>query len=327
MTLFARLSAAVAALAILTSPAAVDAQTYPNKTVRVVTLTTVGGSLDLLARTIAQNLSEQMGQQFIVEAKLGAGGNVGAAEIARSAPDGYTIGMITISTHGINPSLYAEKMPFNSLNDFDFLAVGAVVKNIVVANPKVPAKTMQELVAYGRANPGKLNFGSAGIGTSQHLAGEMFSMMANIKMTHVPYRGAAAAVPDLLAGDIQLMFVSITDAIGHVQAGRLNALGITTKDRSGVLPNVPTVAEQGFPDYDVAAWFGMAAPRNLPPEILNRLNREIYAALAKPEVKQRLADVGLDTQPPMNPAQLREFVRKEIEKWTPVVKASGAKVD
>jgi tripartite-type tricarboxylate transporter receptor subunit TctC len=276
------LSAATVIAALIGAPAA--AQTYPNKPVRVITLTTVGGSLDLLARTISQGLSEKMGQQFIVEAKLGAGGNVGAAEIARSAPDGYTIGMITISTHGINPSLYGAKMPLNSLEDFEFLALGAVVKNVVVVNPKVPANSMQELAAYARANPGKLNFGSAGIGTSQHLAGEMFKMMAKVDMTHVPYKGAAQAVPDLIAGEIQVMFVSQTDAIGHVQQGRLKALGITTLDRSSVLPNVPTVASQGFPTYDVAAWFGMAAPRKVPAEIVNRLNREIYAVLAQPAV-------------------------------------------
>jgi tripartite-type tricarboxylate transporter receptor subunit TctC len=318
-------TAALAALLIAT-PLLATAQTYPTKPVRVITLTTVGGSLDLLARTIAQNLSEQMGQQFIVEAKLGAGGNVGATEIARAIPDGYTIGMITISTHGINPSLYA-KMPFDSLNDFDFLAVGAVVKNVVVVNPKVPANNIRELVAYARANPGKLNFGSAGTGTSQHLAGEMFKLMTKTEMTHVPYKGAAAAIPDLVAGEIQLMFVSLTDALGQVQAGRIRAIAVTTLDRSPVLPDLPTVAEQGYPDYDVAAWFGMAAPRNLPKDVLTKLNREIYAALAKPDVKKRLADVGLDTQPPITPDQMREFVRKEIAKWAPVVKASGATAD
>ena len=194
------------------------AQSYPTRPVRVITLTAAGGSLDIMARTLAQSLSESTGQQFYVENKVGAGGNLGVSELGRSAPDGYTIGMITVSTHGINPSLYGSKLPFDALNDFEFLAVAAELKNVVVVNPKVPANTMQELVRYARDNPGKINFGSAGVGTSQHMAGELFKHLAKIDINHVAYKGAAQAAPDLVSGEIQLMFSSIPDMLGFIQA-------------------------------------------------------------------------------------------------------------
>ena len=189
------------------------AQGYPARPVRVITLTAAGGSLDIMARTLAQSLTETMGQQFYVENKLGAGGNIGVAELGRSAPDGYTIGMITVSTHGINPSLYGSKLPFDALNDFEILAIAAELKNVVVVNPKVPATNMQELVRYAKDNPGKINFGSAGVGTSQHMAGELFKHRAKIDINHIAYKGAAQAAPDLVSGEIQLMFSSIPDML------------------------------------------------------------------------------------------------------------------
>ena len=305
---------ALALIGLIAAPSAL-AQSYPTRPVRIITLTAAGGSLDIMARTLAQSLSESMGQQFYVENKVGAGGNLGVSELGRSAPDGYTIGMITVSTHGINPSLYGSKIPFDALNDFEFLAIAAELKNVVVVNPKVPVKTMQELVRYARDNPGKINFGSAGVGTSQHMAGELFKHLAKIDISHVAYKGAAQAAPDLVSGEIQLMFSSIPDMLGFIQSDKLRAIGISTKNRSPVLPDVVPVAEQGFPDFDVKAWFGLAAPKGTPPDIVASLNRQINAALAKPDVKDRLAKMGMDTAEPVTPAQARDFVRREIDQW------------
>jgi tripartite-type tricarboxylate transporter receptor subunit TctC len=314
--------ATLAVLGVLAAESAL-AQSYPSRPVRIITLTAPGGSLDIMARTLAQSLSEAMGQQFYVENKVGAGGNTGVAELGRSAADGYTIGMITVSTHGINPSLFGSKLPFDALNDFEFLAIAAELKNVVVVNPKVPATTMQELVSYAKANPGKISFGSAGVGTSQHMAGELFKYLAKIDISHVPYRGAAQAAPDLVAGEIQLMFSSIPDVLGFIQSDKLRAIGISTKTRSTVLPNAVPVAEQGFPDFDVKAWFGLAVPKGTPPDLVATLNRQIVAALAKPDVKDRLAKMGMDTAEPMTSAQTRDFVRREIDQWATVVKAAN----
>ncbi len=312
---------ALALIGHIAAPSAM-AQGYPARPVRIVTLTAAGGSLDIMARTLAQSLSESMGQQFYVENKVGAGGNLGVSELARSAPDGYTIGMITVSTHGINPSLYGSKLPFDALNDFEFLGVAAELKNVVVVNPKVPAMTMQELVRYAKDNPGKISFGSAGVGTSQHMAGELFKYLAKIDINHVAYKGAAQAAPDLVSGEIQLMFSSIPDMLGFIQSNKLRAIGISSKNRSPVLPEVVPVAEQGFPDFDVKAWFGLAAPKGTLPDIVAALNRHINAALAKPDVKDRLAKMGMDTAEPVTPAQTRDFVRREIDQWAVVVKAA-----
>lgn len=320
------ISTFIALATMVLAASSVCAQSYPSRSVRVITLTAAGGALDIMARTLAQSLSESMGQQFYVENKLGAGGNLGVAELGRSAPDGYTIGMITVSTHGINPSLFGSKLPFDALNDFEFLGIAAELKNVVVINPKVPANNMQELVRYAKDNPGKINFGSAGVGTSQHMAGELFKQRAGIEINHVPYKGAAQAAPDLVSGQIQLMFSSIPDMLGFIQGGQLRAIGVTSKNRSPVLPDVVPVAEQGFPGFDVKAWFGLAAPKGTPPEIVAALNRQINAALVKPNVKDRLAKIGLDVSEPMTSAQTRDFVRHEIEQWGAVVKAANIKL-
>ena len=231
--------------------------------------------------------------------------------------------MITVSTHGINPGLLGSKLPFDALKDFELLAVAAELKNAVVVNPKVPAKNMQELVRYAKDNPGKVSFGSAGIGTSQHMAGELFKHQARIDISHVPYRGAAQAAPDLVAGEIQLMFSSIPDVLGFIQSEKLRGIGISTKARSPVLPDLVPVAEQGFPDFDVKAWFGLAAPKGTPPETVAYLNRQINAALAKPDVRDRLSKIGMDPSAPLTPDQTRDFVRREIDQWTTVVKAAN----
>lgn len=230
--------------------------------------------------------------------------------------------MITVSTQGINPSLYGSKLPYDALNDFEFLAIAAELKNVVVVNPKIPATNIQELVRYAKDNPGKINFGSAGVGTSQHLSGELFKQLAKVDINHVAYRGAAQAVPDLVSGEIQLMFSSMPDALAFIRTGQLRAIGVTTKERSSVLPDVAPVAEQGFPEFDVKGWFGLAAPKGTPPDIVATLNRQINAVLTRSDVKERLAKIGFDVSTPMTSAQTRDFVRREIERWSAVVAAA-----
>ena len=300
---------------------------FPSKPIRIITLTAAGGSLDLIARSVGQKLSEQMGQSVLVENRLGAGGNVGAEALAKAAPDGYTIGMITVSTHGINPSLYGARLPFDAIKDFAPITLVAEVKNVVVIHPSIPANGAQELAKYARANPGKISFGSAGSGTSQHLAGELFKMQTGTQMQHIPYKGAAQAIPDLLSGQIQLMFVSIPDTLPHIKSGKLRAIGVTSRERSSVLPDTPSFAEQGLPEFDVRAWFGMTAPAGTPREIVGRFHSEIVRALSLQEVRARLSSIGLDPVTSASPDQFAGFIRQEIAKWAPVVKASGAKAD
>lgn len=300
---------------------------FPSKSIRIITLTAAGGSLDIVARSVGQKLAEQMGQPMLVENRLGAGGNVGADVVAKSAPDGYTIGMITSSTHGVNPTLFGASMPFDAIKDFSPITLVAELKNVVVVNPSVPVNGAQELAKYARDNPNKLSFGSAGSGTSQHLAGELFKMQTGTSMQHIPYKGAAQAIPDLLSGQIQLMFVSIPDALPHIKAGKLRAIGVTSRTRSAVLPDVVPFADQGMPDFDVRAWFGMTGPVGMPREIVNRFHAEIVKSLAVPEVRARLSGIGLDPVTSASPEQFAGFIRQEIAKWAPVVKASGAKAD
>jgi tripartite-type tricarboxylate transporter receptor subunit TctC len=298
---------------------------FPSKPIRLITLTTAGGSLDTLARLVAAKLTEQMGQTVVVENRVGAGGNVGAEALAKSAPDGYTIGMNTVSTHGINPSLYGARMPFDAIKDFAPITQLAELKNVAVLTPSIPARNVQELVQYAKANPDKLSFGSAGTGTSQHLSGELFKMRTGTQMQHIPYQGAAQAMPNLLSGQIQLMFVSVPEALPHIKAGKLRAVGVTSRQRSSVLPDVPSLAEQGL-DFDVSAWFGIVAPAGTPRPIVQRYNSEIVRAMGQPEVRGKLAGIGMDPVT-MSPDQFAQFIRDEIARWAPVVKASGAKLD
>jgi tripartite-type tricarboxylate transporter receptor subunit TctC len=324
-----RIKATLAALLMSALIAgAAQAQTWnPTKPVRLITLTTAGGTLDMLARLIADDIAKQTGQQVIVENRLGAGGNVGAQALAKSDPDGHTIGMITVSTHGINPALYAANLRFDPIGDFEFVTVAVEAKNVAVAHPSLPVKNVTELAAYARQNPGKISFGSAGTGTSQHLSGELVKMVAGIDMVHVPYRGAAAATPDLLAGRIHLMFVTLADAQNHIAAGTLRALGVTSKQRAPALPDViPMNEQEGFAGFDVSAWFGVAMPGKTPRPVVERYNQIIVAMLKRAEVASRLQGLGLDVIA-SSPDQTLEFVKAEIAKWAPVVKASGAKVE
>lgn len=322
-----RVASLILAAAVTFVPSGAEAQSaFPSKSIRLITYTAAGGSLDILARTIAQNLTEQLKQPVLVENRTGAGGNIGADIVAKSAPDGYTIGMATIATHGINPSLYGARMPFDPIKDFAPITLAAEIKNVLVINPSVPAKNVKELVAYARANPGKLSFGSAGTGSSQHLAGELFKMVAKVDMVYIPYKGLAQAVPNLISGEIQILFSGIADALPHIRSGKLRAIGVASLQRSTILPDVVPVAEQGYPGFNVGGWFGVTAPAGTPREIVGRYNREIVAALARPEVRDRLANIGMDAVT-STPEQFAAFIAAEIAKWTPLVKASGAKAE
>jgi tripartite-type tricarboxylate transporter receptor subunit TctC len=298
---------------------------YPTKPIRIVVPFPAGGTTDILARAVAQKLTETTGQSVVVDNRPGAGGNIGAELVAKSPPDGYTLLMGTVGTHAINASLYA-RMPYDHVKDFAPIILVAGVPNVLVINPSVPANSVQELIAYGKANPGKLNFASSGSGTSIHLAGELFKTMTGVQMTHVPYKGSAPAIADLLGGQVQLMFDNLPSALPHIKAGKLKALAVTSAQRSATLPDVPTVAESGLPGFEASSWFGLLAPAGTPKEIIARLNGEVAKWLATPEAKEKLAAQGaIAAGQPSD-----DFVRHiaaETTKWQKVVKESGAKVD
>lgn len=313
----ALISFAVAATAATLAPA----QDYPTRSVRFITNTAAGGTLDVLARTLADQLSQQTGQQFYVENKTGAGGTLAVSELARSAPDGYTIGMATIATHGINPTLI-PKLPYDPIKDFTPIALLADLNNVLVVAPSVPAKTLREFVAYLRANPGK-TFGSPGTGTGIHMAGELLKSAAKLDIAHLPYRGTAASMPDILSGRLEFMFANPPDVINLVREGKLRAIAVAAKERDPKFPDVPTFVEQGFPDIVVRTWFGVAGPANLPPAIRDRLSAEIGTALRNPKVRDKLSELGMNPAP-STPAEFASFIDAEIRRWEPIVKASGA---
>jgi tripartite-type tricarboxylate transporter receptor subunit TctC len=317
--------AAGAALAIsalpLTSAVAND---YPTKPVRVLVGYAPGGATDVVARLVAQKLSTQLGQQFIVENKAGANGNIAAEIAARSSPDGLTLYLGAIN-NTINASLY-NKLPFDFIKDFAPVSLLATVPNILVVHPSVPAKNVSEFIALAKAKPGQMNFASSGSGSSIHMSGELFKLMAGVDMTHIPYKGSAPAVTDLLGGRVQSMFDNAPSALQHVKSGKLRALAVTGAQRSPAAPDVPTMIEAGLPGYVVNSWFALFAPANTPKEIIQKLNGEVNKALKLPDMQESLAKLGAD--PAGNtPQQLAEFVASETTKWAKVVKASGAKVD
>jgi tripartite-type tricarboxylate transporter receptor subunit TctC len=314
------LAAAAAAL-----PLAATAQAYPSKPVTIVVPFAAGGTTDILARVIGQALTKELGQSAIVDNRAGAGGNIGAALAAKAAPDGYTLFMGTVGTHAINQSLY-KKLPFDPVKDFAPLTRVAMVPNLLVANPGKPYKNVKELIAYAQAHPGKVNFGSSGSGSSIHLSGELFNMLAKVEMVHVPYKGSAPAVTDLLGGQIDIMFDNMPSAIQHVRSGKLRPLAVTTAKRSAELPDVPTIAEAGVPGYEATSWFGMFAPASTPAPIVARLNGALVKVLSDPDVKKKLAEQGAEPYAE-KPEQFAAFIRDESAKWSKVVKASGATAD
>ncbi len=317
------LIAAAAACALL--PGLAAAQAFPSKPITIIVPFAAGGTTDILARIIAQGMGAELGQSVVVDNRAGAGGNIGGQVAARAPADGYTLFMGTVGTHAINAALY-RKMPFDPVKDFAPLTRVANVPNLLVANPAQPFKTVQELIAYAKANPGKINFGSSGSGSSIHLSGELFKSMAKVDMQHVPYKGSAPAVTDLLGNQIAIMFDNMPSAIQHVRSGKLRAIAVTTARRSPELPDVPTIAESGVPGYEATSWFGMFAPAATPAPVVAQLNATIVKVLAQPDIRKKLAEQGAEAAGE-TPAQFADFIQKESVKWGKVVRESGASVD
>ena len=302
-----------------------QAQTYPNKPIRLVCPFPPGGAVDIASRSVAQALSQQLGQPVTVDNRPGAGGNIGAEIVAKAAPDGYTLLMATSNILAINPALYS-KVPFDSLKDFAPISLVVSLNNVLVLNPGVPYKSVPEVIAAAKAQPGKLTYASSGNGTSIHLSGELFKSMAGVNMLHIPYKGSAPAVTDLLAGQVNMMFDNIPSSLPHIKAGKLRALAVTGSKRASSLPDLPTIAEAAIPGYESYVWFGVVAPAGTPPEIIKRLNAELAKAAVTPEFRDRLTGQGYDVLS-TSPEQMTASIRSEMDKWGKIVKASGAKID
>jgi tripartite-type tricarboxylate transporter receptor subunit TctC len=311
--------------ALVFSSGTLLAQSYPAKPIRFVAPFPPGGPADILARIIGQHLADRLGQQVIVDNRAGAGGNIGADIVAKAPPDGYTLLLGAVGSNAINASLYGS-MPYDNIKDFEPVSLVAMVTILLVTHPSVPASSVSELVALARAKPGELTFGSPGNGTPQHLAGELFSTMANVKMTHVPYKGAVPALQDLLGGRISMVFSSMPPALPHVAAGKIRALAVTSSKRSPVTPDVPTIAETGLAGYEVLNWYGVLGPAGMPKDIVGKLNGEIHGILTLPDVKKQLASQGAEVLT-STPQEFGAFISSETKKWAKVVKLSGARVD
>ena len=319
------LAALAASLAAALAPVAFAQPAYPTKPIRIVVPFPPGGTTDILARAAAQKMTEAWKEQAVVDNRPGAGGNIGAELVAKAPADGYTLLMGTVGTHAINASLYA-KMPYDHVKDFAPVILVAAVPNVLVVHPSVPATTVAELIAYAKANPGKLNFASSGSGTSIHLAGELFKVMAGVQMTHVPYKGSAPAIADLLGGQVQLMFDNLPSALPQIRAGKLRALAVTSSQRAAALPDVPTIAESGLPGYEASSWFGLLAPAGTPADIVAKINGEVARWLASPEAKEKLLAQGANAAGG-TPEDFARHIATETAKWQKVVRESGAKVD
>jgi tripartite-type tricarboxylate transporter receptor subunit TctC len=318
---FLHLAAGAAALPAMSHIA--TAETYPSRPVRFVVGFPAGGQQDIVARVMGQWLSERFGQQFLVENRSGAGGNIGAEAVVNSSPDGYTL-LLVGSPNAINATLY-DKLNFVILRDIAPVASIARTPLVMEVNPSVPAKSVAEFIAYARARPGQINFASAGNGTPQHVSAELFKMMTGLSMTHVPYRGAAPALTDMLSGQIQVMFDPLPASIQYIRSGQLRPLAVTTATRWSEMPDLPTVSEF-VPGYVTESWYGVGAPRNTPAEIIDKLNRQINAGLADPKLKARLGDLGTSVLVG-SPADFGKLMADETEKWAKVVKSSGARAD
>ena len=299
------------------------AQTYPARPVHFIVYFAPGGGNDITARLMGQWLSERLGQQFIIENRPGGGGNIGTELVVRAAPDGYTL-LLVSAPNATNATLY-DKLNFNFIRDIAPVASISHEPNVMLVHPSTPAKTVAEFITYAKSNPGKINYASAGIGTTQHMAGELFNMMAGVNMVHVPHRGTAPALTSLLGAQVQVMFASMPPSIGYVRAGQLRALAVTTKTRSHELPGIPTV-DASLPGFEASPFYGVGAPKNTPPEIVQRLNKEISAGLADPELKARLTALG-GTALPGSPAEFGTLIKNETEKWARVIKFANIKAE
>jgi tripartite-type tricarboxylate transporter receptor subunit TctC len=298
----------------------------PTRSVGMVVPFQAGGPIDTIARTVAQQLSEKWGQSFVVENRTGGGGNIGMELVAKAPADGYTLGTASGGTHGANATLYGAKLPFDPVKDFTPISMLAEMKNILVVHRSLPISNLQELIAYAKAAPGQLTFGSSGTGTIQHLTGEMFKAAAKIDIVHVSYRGQAQALPDLLSGRISMMFLGAGDAAAHVRSGSIVPIGIASAERSLLLPNVVPLAEQGLPRFNAVTWFGLVGPSGVPDTIVDAYYANISASLNQPELKARLVQMGLDPLA-MPPREFGRFISGEIEKWGGVIRSVGIKID
>jgi len=317
------LQLATGAAALPAVPRFAWAQPYPTRPVRWIIGFTSGGTTDIVSRLVGQRLSEQLGQPFIIESRPGAGTNIATEAVVRAPADGYTLLFVSAS-NAINATLY-DKLNFNFIRDIAPVASLVRAPNVMVVNPTVPAKTVPELIAYAKANPGKINMASPGIGTTPHLAGELFKTMTGVNIQHVPYRGAAPALTDLIAGQVQLYFVTTPASIDYIRTGKLRALAVTTATRSEALPDIPSVSEF-VPGYEASAWWGVGAPKDTPADIVETLNKEINATLADPKMKARLADLGCKVLAG-SPADFGKLIADETEKWAKVIKFVGVKAD
>ena len=317
------LSCIALSLALMTGAANAQ-EDFPNRPIRLVVPFAAGGSTDIVARIVAAKMTDILKQPVIVENRAGAGGNAGAAAVAKAPPDGYTVLMGTVATHAINPALYT-KMPYDPVKDFAPVSLLVNVPNVVVVHPSLNVKTVGELIALLKANPGKYEYASSGIGTPLHLSGALFESMADVKMVHVPYKGAGPALVDVMGGQVKIMFDNLPSSIGHIRKGTLVGLGVTTKERSPAAPDMPTVSESGLPGYETYSWNAIFAPAGTPMPIVDKLAKACIEAMADPQVKAKLADLSA-VPVGSNPAQLADHVKSELAKWGPVVKASGASI-
>lgn len=305
------------------APAWADSS-YPSKPIRFVVGYAAGGSTDVVARLVANRMGTELGQSVLVENRSGANSNLGAEAVARAPADGYTVYLFTIA-NTINASLY-NKLSYDPVKDFEPVGLIAKIPNLLVVNPSLPVKSVEEYVKFAKQAPNGLTFASSGSGSSIHLSGEMFKMKTGLNMLHVPYKGSAPAVTDLLGGQVESMFDNAPSAMPHVKAGKLRAIAITSRERSSLLPDVPTIAESGFPGFEVQSWFGLAVPAGTPKDVVAKLNAALNKSLAAPEIKQRLGDM-LATPAPGSSEDMRQFVGSQMKSWSEVVKASGAKAE
>jgi tripartite-type tricarboxylate transporter receptor subunit TctC len=321
-----RMTSMAAAIALGLSAFGAVAQTYPDKSIRFICPYAPGGTTDILTRAIAQKLSESMKQSVVVENRAGAGGNIGSEVAAKAPPDGYTILMAPVSPLAINPSLYGSKMPFNPQRDFQPLTLVAKVPLVLATHPVVPVKNVRELIAFAKARPGKLTYGSSGNGSSNHLIGEMFKAAAGVNIVHVPYKGSGPSIVALLSGELDMIVGQIPSVLSQVNAHRIRALAISGAKRSPAMREVPTLNESGLPGFDATSWYAVVAPAGTPRAIVDRLHAELVKAINSSEVRGRLTDEGADIET-TTPDALAQFVRGEMDKWAKAVKVSGAKLD
>lgn len=310
--------------ALLAIAGAAAAQAFPSKPIKVIVPYPPGGVVDVIARSVGEAMTRSTGQPTVVENRVGAAGSIGTDVVAKSAPDGYTL-VVASPSHTANISLYS-KLPWHPIKSFTPVAMVGVIPNVILVHPSMPAKTLAEFVAYAKANPGKINYASAGAGSSVHLAAELFEQMANIKLVHIPYKGQPEAVTALVTGEVSMMPLTMSLAKARVLAGQARGLAVTTPKRSAAMPELPTVAESGYPGYEVSTWFGYLGPAGMPADIVAKLNAEINAALKSPDVQKRLVALGAELDPG-TPQAFGKYLETDMERWARVIKQAGIKAD